>query len=202
MSIRMTTVLSIAALTASPALAGDDHGHGSDFIIGINDTGQLAFEFDGDDLEPISDFIMNGGLNGDFTGYFFDEPGFASLDEDEPDEGFFMLGAGADIYVMINAIDAPFQVYDPDFDAVVPAGGMFALGSPDFDTHPFWTVDTTSPAFDANVFEYDVTLKFVDLGSTGYADSEAITVTFSRVPAPGTAGLLAISGLGAIRRRR
>ena len=196
MSVRNLAVLAGAAV-AFPAVADLE----SDFAVGVTGAGQLAVEFNFASVEPIANFITGGGLNGDFTGWFSDEPGFANLDVDEPDEDFFTLGAGADISVMVISVEGPFRIYDPSFDSVVAPGGMFSLGTPDFDDHPFWTVDSTAPSFDANDFDYDVSFKLVDLGTTGYADSDTITVTFTRVPAPGTAGVLALAGLG-LRRRR
>ncbi|MEO0629729.1 MAG: hypothetical protein AAFY46_03255, partial [Planctomycetota bacterium] len=117
-------------------------------------------------------------------------------------------------FELISASPA-FTVYDLTFDNVVNPGENVELGAvlrdgqgnvtQGFDDHPWWTVDTTSPDFDANILSYDLTFRLIDIrddGVTPLAPTDDITVTFTRIPTPGTAALLGLAGLGATRRRR
>jgi hypothetical protein len=208
----MNRIASVSALAlfASPAAAD----FATDFGIAWDGIDSLAVEFNFDSVEPISNFIENGGTNGDFTGFFSDEPGFANFFEDEADEGLFIVPDGTVVAFRLLGTDAAFNVFDPFFDAQLAAGDTFELGAvtrdgsgavtAGFDDHPWWTIDTTSADFDANIFDYDVTFELFDARTDGLAISSTgpITVTFSRIPAPGSGALLAIAGLAAARRRR
>lgn len=176
------------------------HTHGGDGIIGIDAAGKLAIEMDLDEAFVFEELFASLGLNG----YIADEPGFAALEEDEPDEGFFVLGAGADIHFRLVGSSGPeMQIYNPFFD--VPSlnnGETFALGAGnDFDTHPFWFLNTDLASFDPMQEEWSIDFQVVDLGSTGYADSDVFTARFA-IPSPATSAVLGFAGLAAIRRRR
>lgn len=209
--IRNLTIAAVpAALLASAAQAD----FATDFGIAWDGVSNLAVEFNFDSIEPISNFIENGGSNGNFTGFFSDEPGFANFDEDEADEGLFIVPDGTVVAFRLLAADAAFGVFDPFFDTRLAVGDSFELGSVSrdgsgavtsgFDDHPWWTIDTNDAGFDANIFSYDVTFELFDARNDGLAigSTGPITVTFTRVPAPSTAGLLTIAGLAATRRRR
>lgn len=208
----MKSSLTISTLTvaiaATPALAQDDHGHAGDFVVATDGMGNLAYE--GGELdEPISNFIENGpGL---FNGYFSNEPGFTNLDEDELDEGLFIVPDGTVIGFRLLSVDPAFAVYNPSFDTRLNNGDSFILGTvlrnPDgsiisgFDDHPWWTVETDSPDFDANILSYNMSFELFDARADGnaLASTGPINVTFSRVPAPAT---LSVLGLAAFARRR
>ena len=208
---RITGVL-LAAVAAGAAHADLE----SDFGVAWDGLGQLQVEFNFASIEPIANFVTNGGANGTFTGWFSDEPGFANFDVDEADEGLFVVPDGTVVAFELLSTDGPFRVYDPFFDAIVPAGGSFELGSVSrdpitgavisgFDDHPWWTVDTTDATFDEAVFEYTISFRLLDVrndGVTPLAPTDPITVTFSRIPTPGTAAVLGLAGLAAARRRR
>ncbi len=198
-----------AAATASADLE-------SDFGVAWDGVGQLAVEFNFGSVEPIANFATNGGANGDFTGWFSDEPGFANFDTDEPDEGLFVVPDGTVVAFELISASPAFTVYDLTFDNIVAPGTNIELGSVQrdaltgdvisgFDDHPWWTVDVNSPGYDPSVFSYDLTFRLVDLRTDGIAPlapTDPITVTFTRIPTPGTAALLGLAGLGAMRRRR
>ena len=201
----------IAAGAAATASADFD----TDFGVAWDGAGQLAVEFNFDSIEPISSFATNGGANGDFNGWFSDEPGFANFEEDEPDEGLFVVPDGTVVAFELISASPAFTVYDLTFDNVVAPGTNIELGevlrdgagnvTQGFDDHPWWTVDVNSPGFDENVFEYDLTFRLIDIrddGVTPLAPTDNITVTFTRIPTPGTAALLGLGGLAATRRRR
>ncbi len=192
----MTAVLSSITTVA----IAQPHGHGGDGIIGVDGSGTLAIEMDLDEATLFEELFASPGLNG----YVSDEPGFASLGEDEPDEGFFVLGSGADIHFKLVGTSGPeMQVYNPFFD--VPSLGLgetlaFGAGN-DFDTHPFWFLSTDLPSFDPMQDEWIVQFQIVDMGATGYADSDVFTIRFA-IPSPATGAVLGLAGLGASRRRR
>ena len=176
------------------------HTHGGDGIIGIDASGKLAIEMDRDEAFEFEELFASPGLNG----YISDAPGFAALEVDEPDEGFFKLGAGADIHFRLVGTSGPeMQVYNPFFDVPsMGSGETFAFGAGDeFDTHPFWFLNSDLPSFDPMQQEWSVDFQVVDFGSTGYEDSDVFTIRFA-IPSPATGAVLGLAGLGAIRRRR
>ncbi|MEO0513169.1 MAG: hypothetical protein AAF108_09790 [Planctomycetota bacterium] len=206
--IRVQYAAVLAVGVSSPAL-GD---FATDFGVAWDGQGNLAVEFNFASIEVISSFIENGGANGNFTGFFSDEPGFANFEEDEADEGLFVVPDGTVVGFRLLAFDPGFAVYDPFFDQRLDVGDSFLFPevvrdsagavTAGFDDHPWWTVETTSAGFDAGIFEYDMTFELFDgrtdgaaIGSTG-----PITVTFTRIPAPATGVVL--GALAFARRRR
>ncbi len=195
------TVLASAALAATAVAQQDEHDHGGDVVVAQDGAGALAFEGDFDEIIvlPASD----GGVNG----WILDDPGFAALDEDEPDEGLFQLANGADVHLQLVSADAALNVWDPFFNTVLAPNDSFALdidGTLDgeFDTHGFWHIDSDDAGFDPMQTEWEATFRFIDTGATGYADSGTFTLTFSNVPAPGAISLAALSGVVLAGRRR
>ncbi len=180
---RRTCALSIVCLSlaaASSTLAGDDHGHGhaGDFIVGKDGSDQIEIEFDFDEslpLGPIDGPLLFGCVN--------DEPGFLSLDEDEPDEGFFVLPGGASIVFEIVSISVGLKVHTPGFGAVLDSpGAQFVLGSPPFDVHPTFHIDENDPAFDPDA-EFSLTLRLLD--ANGLCNPSDEYVVMFRCATPG-----------------
>lgn len=206
------TALTIAFAATAPFAAAD---FATDFGVASDGMGNLAVEFNFDNIAPISNFIENGGSNGDFTGWFSDEPGFANFEEDEADEGLFIVPDGTVVAFRLLSADPAFAVYDPEFETRLNVGDSFVLGSVSrdamtgevisgFDDHPWWTVESDAPGFDPGVFTYTVSFELFDARDDGIAGLNAtgpITVEFTRIPAPGTAALLGLAGLASVRRR-
>jgi hypothetical protein len=191
MTARTLTALTLAVVTGT-AYADLE----SDFAVGTDGAGKLKFEFNFDSIEPL---VFNAANNV----WISDEPGFANLDVDEPDEGFFVLPSNAFITIEILSVDAGFRVLDPEFDsftqtAIEATVTSFDLGSPDFDDHPFWAVLLSE--WDGVTTSFDVTLRAVDSGA-GLLASDPVTATFV-IPSPGVVSVLAAGGLLASRRRR
>jgi len=69
------------------------HQHEGDVIIGRSGSGRLLFEANLNEIRPLE------AVNGLLKGWAGDEPGFEALMEDEPDEGFYRLAAGARIWL-------------------------------------------------------------------------------------------------------
>lgn len=183
----LAAIAPLALLTA-PSLAQ----HEGDLTVGRTGAGVLAVEFDFDEIQGVPESTFPG-----VTGWVGEEPGFTSLDMDEPLEDLFTLAPGADIRFELLAIDDGFLVRDDATFDVIPVGGQWTIGSPDFDIHPFWH----APAGDLGD-TYELTFRLVDLGVSAYTPSPAFTMTFAAVPAPSAATFIALAGLAALRRRR
>ncbi len=201
-SLKAIAFAAIVAV-AVPALA--DGEHGGDFIVGRTSSGQLA-------LENIPDEPLHLELSGNqilFPGWSSTEPGFDSLNDDEPGEDFYTMATGADIWlelVSVGVDDGGLKVINQTLTSVLDAPGeSFLLGGPSLHTHVFWHLDSTvlGGGFAGT---RSATFRLVDNGGTGYAASDPFTLQFTNVevPEPATLGLLAVGGgtlLLRLRRR-
>ena len=194
------SVITAAALAAVAGTAAADFE--TDFGVGRDASNNLVVEFNFDNIAAIPESPDLGA----FDGFFSDEPGFAGFDFDEPDEGIFALEAGAIIRFELISADPGFRVYNPAFTSVLNPGDGFNFDAvtptSTFDDHPWWTVERSDPGFDESVFEYEVSFRLLDVGTTGYGSTDPITVTFTRVPTPASAMLLGLAAAATSRRRR
>lgn len=196
-AIKILLVMMATVLAPLPtALAGDGHGHkDGDINIGVTSGGQIVVEWSGK-------IVALPELAGPLFGFGLDEPGFFSIEEDEPDEDIFVLGAGANIVLEVLSFDDALQGWRPGFSGVFDDfGETWNIGGVPFDTHPFWHINATDPLFVAppGQTEWNATFRLLDTGSTGYAPSDPVTVTFT--PEPTTLSLLALGALTLARRR-
>lgn len=192
--IHLLTALSLS-VAANAALAGDPHEHGDDAVVGISDAGKITLEFDTDEVFPLPP------VSGLISGYALDDPGFLSLDKDEVD--LFMLDPAAVIALEIVSIDPALNVWAPGLTSIADEPGeQFLIGTPAFDEHPTWHIDTEDPAFDPLQETYSVTFRLIDQGTSNHAPSEDITVRFAAVPEPATLLLMTAGALVALKRRR
>lgn len=185
-------VLGMVAGTASA-----QHGHEGDVRIAWDGIDQIMTEFDSSVLQPLA-FESSAGV------WIADEPGFMSLDADEPDEGLFVLPNDSFISIEVLSTTPGIRVLDPLFDPFTQTIEEatitnFDLGAPAFDDHPFWVVQLSE--WDGVTTEFDVTLQVHDSGASGLAASEPVTVTFT-IPTPAGASVFACGGLMMMRRRR
>ncbi len=173
----------ITVLTFSvAAFAGEKHEHGDDFVIGVSGAGELKFE-----AEPVeeNEIFSLETVSGILNGWAGDEPGFMPLDENEPDEDFFTLAIGAEIQLVLVSIDPALKAHTPGFgDIIDQPGDAWTIATvttdpPAFDEHPTWHIDSDDPSLAANQVVWSGTFKFVDVGTTAYADSEEFTLRFS-----------------------
>ncbi|MGE3165926.1 MAG: dockerin type I repeat-containing protein [Planctomycetota bacterium] len=172
------TLLAVAGSAASPVRAGDDHGH-EDITVGyvcVSPGGQLEIEFDFDEITHLDP------VTGILEGFALDDPGFATLEEDELDEGFCVLAPGSSIVFEIVSIDPALRAHTPGFTEVLDGpGDQWAIGAPPFDSHLTWHIDSTQPAYVANQLVWSVTFRLLDVGTTAYLPSDEFTVRFSNV---------------------
>ena len=159
-------MLFVAGLSGAAAQAGDhDHEHGhshaGDLEVGKDGSGAIAVEGDLDEafeLPPVDGPLLFGCA--------LDDPGFLSIEEDEPAEDLFAIPAGTEILFELVAIDPGLLIYSPGFaDTLDTPGQSFSLGTVPFDTHPTWHIDSTDPAWNPNG-TYSVTFRLVDASGT------------------------------------
>ena len=149
----------------------DEHGHADDAVIGFTvcvDAGnRLGVDLDGDEVFVLPD------VDGVLGGWAGDEPGFNTLEEDEPDEGFFAIAAGANVVLEIVSISPGFKAHTPGFaDILDESGDTWDMGAAPFDTHPEWHIDPDDPGYDDHDEIWTVTVRLLDTGSTGYRPSD------------------------------
>ncbi len=174
--------------------------HAGDVWIGRMSAGQLAIDTvcnPSCGMDP--DFEMVELVPDQFGGWSEDAPGFDSINADQPaGEDLLMLQSGADIWVRIEAdpeqanpplesllVSPALVIFDPVQFVFLPyedQGTTFrevSLGGSNLHTHFIWFIDNLDPRFGEAGCTYEMTLRLIDKGSTGYADSEPFTFRFT-----------------------
>ncbi len=163
--MRTVFVTGVLIALCHPAAFGqhdhdDEHGH-ADLEVGKTATNQIAVEFDFDDAFEVPP--VDGPL---LFGCALDDPGFMTLDEDEPDEGLFMLPNGTEIAFELVSIDPGLVIYTPGFgDTIDTPGETFVIGTVPFDVHPTWHIDSMDAAWDPDG-TYSFTFRLFDPSGT------------------------------------
>jgi hypothetical protein len=117
-------------------------------------------------------------VDGLLTGCAFDDPGLESLEADEPDEDFLTLDPAAVIVFEVISVDPGLSVWTPGFaDRLDAPGEQWQMGPTPFHENPTWHIDANHPAYDPGAV-YSMSFKFLDTGSTAYAESEVYTIRF------------------------
>lgn len=157
---------------------GDEHAGDVTvgFAICVDSSRHLELELDAEEVFELP------RVDGVLQGWALDDPGFRSLDEDEPEEGIFALQPGARILLEVVAIDAGLKVHSPGFVSVLDAPGeQWELGSAPFDTHPVWhiqaSMNTPMASGDGESLRR-VTFVLRDVGVTAYGASREVTLQF------------------------
>jgi len=181
------------AIAQAGVVAGT--GHEEDTVIGRNAAGQLVTQVGSPGLNVLPP------VNGPLFGWAADEPGNKSPDADDPANDFFLLQDGAVINLQLVSIDPALKLWSPGFTSTLThPGDSFILGGSDFDTHGTFHIDSTDPNFDPNQTEWSITLRAVDMGTTGYAASEPFALHFTPAPEPMTLAMLGLAGVITLSR--
>ena len=136
-------------------------------------------------LTPLAAIPPGGPLEG-FSATI---PGFGDAVQSEPDVDVHPLAVGANVWLEIVRIDdALLMIETPSFVIInlLPTPEM-RLGAQAMHNHPIWLIDTDDPAYDPSRCVWEVTFVLKDKGMTQYADSELITLRFSRDAVPAAA---------------
>lgn len=167
-------VLILSTLLTLPAF-GDDI-HEDDAELGHWD-GQIAVVFDSDETFSL------GESTGILTGWTGDAPGFVTVEEDEPDEFLLALTIDTVLVLEVVSLDPALKAHTPGFaDVLTTAGDTWTMGSPSFDDHPVWHIDSTDPGFDPAQTTWTAVFRVLDAGTTGYAPSEPFSMVFTNLP--------------------
>ncbi len=191
------TTLVIAALFVPTAVA--EHGHGDDFIIGVDGTtNQIRLEYDPDNFP----FSLPSSEEPLLIGAALDDPGLIGLHDAEPEENFYPLDPGSEIAFELLSADPAMKVWDPlgpgEAGFQILPNEPFSLGSPEIHAHLWWHIDAADPQFDENDAPWDLTFRIVDLTDTHVA-SDPVSVSF--VPEPTSLFGLLMAAAALPRRR-
>lgn len=171
----MVALLSLQ-LVALPAFAGDDHEHADDRELG-HWMGQINVVFEPGEvfsLEPTSGIL---------EGWTGDEPGFVTVDADEPDEELLAFPAGTQLVLEIVSLDPALKAHTPGFVSVLTSpGDTWNMPAIPFDDHPVWHIDVTDPGFDPMQTEWVGVFRILDVGTTAFMPSENFSISFTNLP--------------------
>ena len=172
----ITAMAVIPVITTQTQLSAQEH---VDIEVARTFSGQLAWRHDRLDmpgpLEPVS------GLWNALGGWIGMDPGFNALAQDEPDQGMYVLSSGASVWLEIIGVDAGLTVWAEDTSASIDASGQrLRIGGRGLHYHAWWHMDEAI----GQPGTLWATFKFVDTGSTGYADSPPLTMAFTNAPEP------------------
>jgi hypothetical protein len=139
----------------------------------------------------------------DFGGYSLDSPGFDRIVAAQPDEDLYLLEPGVQVRLQIVSADAPATlaglmlspamfIYDPvtftffPYESGTTLYREVAIGNYQLHKHVVWFLDSSDPAFDPSQCVWEMTVRLIDAGTTGYAASEPFTLRFAlHLPVPG-----------------
>lgn len=123
-----------ATLTAAaPARAEEGHG---DWLVASTASGggDLAVEYDFETVVGVDfDATLTGLLPPGWTGYSSTDPGFDTIEADEPDEGLYRVPAGTVVTMTITAIDPTVALFfpSPSPTTLTAVGQTYVLGTQD-----------------------------------------------------------------------
>ena len=219
---RPSAAVLIAAGLAAPSFASvDEEGgdRGPHVVVGKTiGADSLTFGFEEADPDPVSgavvipidtfeDPIPFTGVSG-FRNIPFDlvqDLAFEAPGPDEADElaefGFDAVPTSSSIALEAVALPADFSIFLQGQALLQQVGQTLTLGSPEFDLHPLYVLETPGAA----LLGRSTTGSFRFIDTTGaLAPSGTFEVTLQVVPEPSTAmlGLGLGGGVALLRRRR
>lgn len=193
-------VLAVVGVLGSSAALRAQHHHEGDFEIGQSGAPlhQLLLHGDPDILsgEEAIHLLPGEGL---FEGMFAaDDPGWIGAEEDEPNEGLYLLLPGHQVSLKRIGFDAGFSIFDPTSGPILEADGdqyLFPLDGEGFiHRHLIFVGDGLEGD------PWSATFQLVDPSGV-HAFTEPFTLSFVAVPEPATVSLLVLGAVGLLRRR-
>lgn len=172
--------------------------HAGDMWVGRSSGGQLKLDTvcgPNCGFNPAANLTIL--LPDDFGGFSTDSPGFDRITANQPvGEDTLTLASGAQIWLQVvsNAahptlvdllISPAMFIYDPlafTFYPYEEAGTLYRevfLGGNQLHKHVIWFLDPTDPAYDPTRCIWEITVRLIDKGSTGYSPSEPFTLKFA-----------------------
>lgn len=196
------SALFVAALAATASLSRAEAVHG-DFTIASTASGGGAFTLDFD-FGSSPDVLLSklADIGGGQAIYTANDPGFAALDADEPEEGVYQLLSGTQVSLRLLSASAgvALQIGGSTLDAENEAAliGTYT-GGETLHVHPTFRVIAPDGDTATHTLSFEL---FQGSGST-YAVSAPFTLQLSTVvPEPATLGVVAAGAVVMLRRRR
>ena len=175
---KRTSIVVLAGIAASAVTAAIARAQHSDFVVARDAFNKLAVESpDSSLLNGQRAIIVELVDAGPLAGYYAsNQPGWESIEADEPDEGLFMLAAGHRIALRRVSWDAGFEMFETSFSPILSADGSnyeFPHVTPgEFHEDLFFAMsDATFIAGDEVTGQF----RLVDLSGT-YSDSDPFTL--------------------------
>ncbi|MEM7166808.1 MAG: hypothetical protein AAF581_15195, partial [Planctomycetota bacterium] len=82
----------------------------------------------------------------------------------------------------VVSLDPALKAHTPGFASVLTMpGDSWTMGSPPFDNHPTWHIDSTDAGFDPAQTQWTGTFRIVDTGTTGYTPSTTFDIVFTNL---------------------
>lgn len=119
-----------------------------------------------------------GGL---FPGWSDNAPGFDRIVAAQPENDLFPMIAGAQIHLVVVEFDPALRAIDSGFNIIDDTDESTFLGTESLHTHLTWNIDINDPAFDDEEYLWEATFVLTDAGSTGYAESDPVTLKFLNI---------------------
>jgi hypothetical protein len=127
-----------------------------------------------DNYSPVTIVVSDGWTN--------NAPGFDRVVDDEPENDVYRMQSGANIWLVVVAMDPALQLIDQGFQILDSPGEETELGDHNLHLHNTWKIKSTHPEYDPEQCVWHGTFFLRDYGSTNYDDSDHFTYNFSNVP--------------------
>jgi len=196
----LVLAISVGTFLFGTSAAFAQHHHEGDFVIGQSGAPTFEIHVHGDPdilsgAEPIPLYPGEGAFEGFFVA---DDPGWIGLEEDEPDEGMYLLLAGHQVSLKRISFDPGFSMFDPTAGPILENNGstfLFPLDEEGF-IHRHLIFAGEGEIGDT----WWATFQLVDPSGL-HAASDTFTLQFVAMPEP-TSLLLLVSGLAVVSLRR
>ena len=167
------------AISVCSVSASADDPHEGDLWLAVSAAGQLKLSPLG--FHPDEHVVVLEAGGPWYPGWSDTHPGFDQVAGDDPEHDCYVIGPGAVIELEVVDLDPALVVWY-GFTRIEP-GQRQELGSTPGEIHMHlnWNINSDEPDFDALRAHWRATLRLVDTGSAGYADSEDFTLIFSNV---------------------